>query len=208
MLGRHRAQAWSYPYIYFLRKEERKMRKTLKRVLACTLAAALSLGTAVTSMAAVPSPGQSQVPRDDKNVPSDNKFYTVDTNKSGTLTIVNSKATGKAKKTVAAKVKVKGVKYTVTAIGPNAFKSWKKVKTLILPSTVKTIKAKAFTGCKSLKTIILRNKKAAQVKKNAFKGLNTEKMTIKVKAKMTAKNYKKLQANLRKAGFKGKITKK
>lgn len=207
MLGRRRAQAWSYPYIYFLRKEERKMRKTLKRVLACTLAAALSLGTAVTSMAA-PSPVVSEKPISEKNVLSDNKFYTVDTNKSGTLTIVNSKATGKAKKTVAAKVKVKGVKYTVTAIGANAFKSWKKVKTLILPSSVKTIKAKAFTGCKSLKTIILRNKKAAQVKKNAFKGLNTKKMTIKVKAKMTAKNYKKLQANLRKAGFKGKITKK
>lgn len=49
-------------------------------------------------------------------------------------------------------MKVKGVKYTVTAIGANAFKSWKKVKTLILPSTVKTIKAKAFTGCKSLRT--------------------------------------------------------
>jgi hypothetical protein len=207
MLGRRRAQAWSYPYIYFLRKEERKMRKTLKRVLACTLAAALSLGTAVTSMAA-PSPDQSTKPIDMTNVGSDDGFYTVNTNKSGTLTIVNSKATGKAQKTVSAKVKVKGVKYTVTAIGANAFKSWKKVKTLILPSTVKTIKAKAFTGCKSLKTIVLKNKKAAQVKKNAFKGLNTKKMTIKVKAKMTAKNYKKLQANLRKAGFKGKITKK
>lgn len=182
------------------------MRKTLKRVLACTLAAALSLGTAVTSMAAS-SPVVAPKPVPMKNVTTDNRFYTVNTTAKGTVTITDAKATGKAKKTVAAKLKVNGVKYTVTTIGPNAFKKWKKVKTIYLPAGVKTISANAFKGCKNLKTIVLKNKKAATVKKNAFKGLNTKKMTIKVKAKMSAKNYKKLQTNLRKAGFKGKITK-
>lgn len=183
------------------------MRKTRKRILACTLAAALSLGTAVTSMAA-DSPVTSLKPVSATKVQTDNRFYTVDTTETGTLTITKAKATGKAKKTVTATLKVNGVKYRVATIGPNAFKSWKNVKTLILPGSVSLIKAKAFSGCKSLKTIVLKNKKATRVKKNAFKGLNTRKITINVKVKMTAKNYKKLQANLRKAGFKGKITKK
>ncbi|MDY4515067.1 MAG: leucine-rich repeat protein [Lachnospiraceae bacterium] len=183
------------------------MRKTMKRVIACALAAALSLGTALTSMAATPSPVVPKEPEKQVNVGSDDKFYKVNTETSGELAIVASKTVKKAKKTVPAKISVGGVKYTVTAVAPNAFKTWSKVKTLILPNTVKTIKAKAFTGCKSLKTIVLKNKKAAKVAKNSFKGLNTKKMSIKVKAKMTTKEYKKLQTNLRKAGFKGKISK-
>lgn len=182
------------------------MRKTLKRVLACALAAALSLGTAVTSMAA-DSPVVSPKPQEWSNVTTDNKFYTVNTDAKGGLAVTGAKTSAKAKKVVPAKLKVKGVKYTVTTIEPNAFKKWKKVKAIYLPAGVKTIKAKAFTGCKSLKRIVLKSKKATSVKKNAFKGLNTKKITIKVKAKMTTKDYKKLQANLRKAGFKGTIKK-
>ena len=206
--GKNRAYAgvWFCP-IYILRKEERVMRKTLKRVLACTLAAALALGTAVTSMAADSPVAPAKKPEKQTNVITDSRFYTVNTTTKGTITITASKATSRAKKTVAAKLKVNGVKYTVTTIGPSAFAKWKKVKSIYLPAGVKTIKANAFKGCKSLTTIVLKNKKAATVKKNAFKGLNTKKITIKVKAKMSAKNYKKLQLNLRKAGFKGKIKK-
>lgn len=182
------------------------MRKALKRVLACTLAAALSLGTAVTSMAAG-SPVVSPKPEQMSNVSTDNRFYTVNTDAKGTVAVTGAKKSAKAKKVVPAKLKVKGVKYTVTTIEANAFKKWSKVKAIYLPAGVKTIKAKAFKGCKSLRIIVLKNKKATSVKKNAFKGLNTKKITIRVKAKMTTKNYKKLQANLRKAGFKGKISK-
>lgn len=182
------------------------MRRTLKSILACTLASALALGTAVTSMAAN-SPVVSVSPVTQRQTTTDNRLYTVDTTKKGTVTITKAKAAGGTKKTVAAKLKVKGVNYTVTVIGANAFKSCKKVKTISLPASIKTIKTDAFKGCKSLKTIVLKNKKSITVKKNAFKGLDTKNMTVKVKGKMSAKNYKRLQANLRKAGFTGKITK-
>ena len=182
------------------------MRRTLKSILACTLASALALGTAVTSMAAN-SPVVSVSPVTQRQTTTDNRLYTVDTTKKGTVTITKEKAAGGTKKTVAAKLKVKGVNYTVTVIGANAFKSCKKVKTISLPASIKTIKTDAFKGCKSLKTLVLKNKKSITVKKNAFKGLDTKNMTVKVKGKMSAKNYKRLQANLRKAGFTGKITK-
>ena len=184
------------------------MRKTMKRVIACALAAALSLGTVLTSMAATPSPVTPKEPEKQENVPADGKFYRVDTEKSGELAIKASDTSRKQIKTVPARISVDGVKYTVTAVAPNAFTKWSGVETIILPNTVKSIKANAFTGCKSLKKIVLKNKTAVKVAKNSFKGLNTKKMTIKVKVKMTEKEYEKLLTNLRKAGFKGKILKK
>ncbi len=182
------------------------MRKTMKRILACTLAAALSLGTAVASMAAAPSPTVPMEPVDHTNITSDDGFYTVSTNKKGTATLKGAKRLKKkTKMSVPGWLKVQGVRYKVTRINGKSLKNWTKVKTLIFSKNVTLIKKYAFSNCKSLKTIVLRSKNVTNVKKNAFKGLNTKKMTVKIKGKLPLKKFKKQQANLRKAGFKGAI---
>ena len=63
----------------------------------------------------------------------------------------------------------------------------------------------AFAGCKKLTKITLKGKKVT-VKKGAFKGVNTKKVTIKA-SKMNAKQFKAFKKALKKAGFKGKVTK-
>ena len=52
--------------------------------------------------------------------------------------------------------------------------------------------------------ITLKGKKVT-VKKGAFKGVNTKKVTIKA-SKMNAKQFKAFKKALKKAGFKGKVT--
>ena len=64
-----------------------------------------------------------------------------------------------------------------------------------------------FTGAKKVKKIIVKGTKSFTVKKGAFKGLKSAKITVKVNKKMKAKEFKKLKKNLKKAGFKGKVTK-
>ena len=64
-----------------------------------------------------------------------------------------------------------------------------------------------FTGAKKVKKIIVKGTKSFTVKKGAFKNVNSKKITVKVNKKMSAKEFKKLKKNLKKAGFKGKIKK-
>ena len=130
---------------------------------------------------------------------------TVKTTENGTAAVKNVKSNKKSV-TVSSTVEVEGVEYKVTVIEANAFANCKKATKITLPSTVKKIKKKAFTGAKKVKTIIVKSKKAVTVKKGAFKGINTEKITIKA-SKMSKKQLKKFKKILKKAGFKGKIKK-
>jgi hypothetical protein len=180
------------------------LRKTVKKVLAGILAAALSFGSAVPAFAA-DSPTTSKTPAAQTGVAAEGKYYVGNTTSTGTVSITTTDPSTKDTKTIPTKLTINGVSYTVTTLESNALSNLDTVKTVILPPTLTTIKKQAFTGCKSLKTIVLKNKKATKVQKNAFKGLNTKKITVKVKVKMSDKNYKKLQKQLRKAGFKGKI---
>ena len=95
----------------------------------------------------------------------------------------------------------------MTVVAANAFKSCKNVTKITLPATVKKFNKKAFTGAKKVKTIVVKSKKAITVKKGAFKGLKTKKITIKA-GKMSKKQLKKFKKSLKKAGFKGKVKKK
>lgn len=95
-------------------------------------------------------------------------------NKVSVAGITNQKA---KKVTIPATVKIKGKKYTVTAIEKNVF-----------------------SGCKSLKQITVKSTKITKIGKNAFKNGN-KKAVIKV-PKSKKKAYKKL---LKKAGYKGKV---
>ncbi len=181
------------------------MVKAMKKVLVCTMAAALAFGTVNVAKAATASPTTSTEPEDASKVTATNGS-TVSTTSSGTATLNAVKKTTKKSVTVAATVKVDGVSYKVTVVAANAFKNAKKATKITLPNTIKKINKNAFKGTK-LKTLVLKGKSAITVKKGAFKGLNTKKITIKVNKKISKKNLKKLKKNLKKAGFKGKIKK-
>ena len=199
--------------VYGAGKEEMKMVQAFKKILVCTLATALTFGLAQSASAStkkVESTSMAVKPQTKKNVTAAKTggvVSTVDTKASGTATIKSIKKTSKKSVTVPGKVKVNGVTYTVTTIAANTFKNCKKMTKVSIPASIKTISSKAFTGAKKLKSITLKSTKAITVKKGAFKGLNTKKMTIKVNKKMSKKQFKKLQKSLKKAGFKGKIKK-
>lgn len=179
------------------RKERKKVVKAMKKVLVCTMAAALTLGSAQLASAAT-SPTQAPKPVTKNNVKASG--VTVNTKSNGTAVLTKAKS-GK-KVSVASKITVKGVKYTVTVINAKAFS--KKTTQVTLPATIKTINKSAFTGAKKLKKIVINSKKSITVKKGAFKGLNTKKITIQAK-KMSKKELKKFKKALKKAGFKGKV---
>lgn len=190
------------------------MRKALKKVLALTLVAVLTIGTAVTSSAAASSPTTGKKPIDqiadtDKGSTGNNAknpIYTVRTYDTGRARIIGA-ATIKKNVTVPNYVKVKGVKYRVTSIGAKSLKNWKSVKQITLSKNIKTIHHQSFKNCKSLKTLVVKNTKNIWFSPNTFKGINTKKMTVKFSKKMSKKTYAKMQKRLRKIGFKGKITK-
>lgn len=180
--------------------------KAMKRVLATALTAAVVLGSAnVASAAETQSPTTAPAATaQTKSVKVSGNTVKVKTTAKGTATVSAIKSTKKAV-TVASTIKVNGVSYKVTVIGANAFKKCKKVKTVTIPATVVTISKNAFAGCKKLTKITLKGKKVT-VKKGAFKGVNTKKVTIKA-SKMNAKQFKVFKKALKKAGFKGKVTK-
>ena len=183
------------------------MKKTLKKLLVCTLAAALTFGS-VSAASAAQSPVTSVEPEANTAVKAEKTngiVATVDTKANGTASLGTIAKTSKKSVVVAAKVTVNGVSYKVTVIKANAFKNCAKAKNITLPDTIKTIGANAFKGAKALKTITLKGTKAITVKKGAFKGVNSKKMTIKVSKKMSKSQLKKLKKALKKAGFKGKV---
>ncbi|MCR5797695.1 MAG: leucine-rich repeat domain-containing protein [Eubacterium sp.] len=176
------------------------MKKT--KIVALALAATLALSAPMTF--AAESPTSSTEAEDQTNVEASNGNK-VDTSSDGTAAI-NKVSSSKKAVAVAATVKVDGVSYKVTVINGGAFKKCKKATKITLPATVKNVKKKAFTGAKKLKKVILKGKKVVKFKKGAFKGLNTKKITVKA-SKLSKKNLKKLKKALKKAGFKGKVTK-
>lgn len=180
------------------------MKKALKKVLALTLAAVLTIGTAVTSTAAAPSPTTGREPVN-QTANSDNGIYTLKTYDTGRARVIGAK-TVKKNMTVPNYIKVNGIKYRVTSIGAKSLKNWGSVKKITFSSNIKTIHHRSFKNCKALKTIVVKNTKNVWFSPKAFKGINTKKVTIKFSKKMSKKTYAKMQKRLRKIGFKGKIT--
>ena len=87
-----------------------------------------------------------------------------------------------------------------------AFKK-SKVKTLKLNNAKTTINKNAFNGTKAKNVKIYVNGKLT-AKKGAFKGLNSKAKIIVSKKAYSKKAFNKLKKALKKAGFKGKITRK
>lgn len=91
---------------------------------------------------------------------------------------------------------VNGIRYTVTAIGNNAFKNNKKVKQIVIGKNVTKIGKKAFYGCKNLKKITIKSTKlkkkdigAKAFKKAGKKNYNKLKVIV---PKKCLKTYKKI----------------
>ncbi len=133
-----------------------------------------------------------------------NTGATVNTAADGTATVTNVAKSAKAVIPDAVTGE-NGTSYTVTAIAPKAINN--KVKTLTVGKNIRLIRAKAFSRAKRLRTIQFTGTNAVKVNKKAFKGINTKKITIKVKKQMSKKNYRAFAKSLKKAGFKGKIKK-
>ena len=178
------------------------MKKLMKKALVGILAATMMFGSVCTAYAATGSATEAPVLTKQESVKADNGTK-VNTSSNGTATVTAVKKTKKSV-SVASKVTVNGVKYTVTKIGAKTFANAKKATKVTLPATIKSIGAKAFTGAKSVKTIVINSKKAVSVSKTAFKGVDTKKMTIRV-TNMSKKQLKAFKENLKKAGFKGKV---
>lgn len=142
------------------------------------------------------------------------QYKTIDTSAVSFMEIKDKKST---KITIPETVMIGGKTFKVTAIGNNAFKNNKKIKSVTIGDNVKTIGASAFEGCtklgnitvgkgvttidknafqkcKNLKTLTIKSKKLKKIGKNALKGIKT---TAKIKVPSTKlKTYKNL--------FKGK----
>ena len=160
------------------------MKKLMKKALVGILAATMMFGSVCTAYAATGSATEAPVLTKQESVKADNGTK-VNTSSNGTATVTAVKKTTKKSVSVASKVTVNGVKYTVTKIGAKTF-------------------ANAFTGAKSVKTIVINSKKAVSVSKTAFKGVDTKKMTIRV-TNMSKNQLKAFKENLKKAGFEGKV---
>ncbi len=120
------------------------------------------------------------------------KVTNTDASGNGTAVLVGTlqKKTKLTKLTVPAAVTINGISLKVTEIGSNAFKGFKKLKSVTIGKNVTAIGKSAFQNDKKLKTITVKSNVLNKVGKNAIKGIY-KKAKIKVpKAKMKA--YKKL----------------
>ncbi|WP_408071416.1 leucine-rich repeat protein [Butyrivibrio sp. JL13D10] len=186
------------------------MHSVMKKVLGSVLAAALIVSTPVHAAVGSPTTGNQTITAPDQTADRVDVIpYTsiVDTNEDGTAAFSSIEKTTEKSVKVPSKVTVNGVEYTVVEIKAKAFTNATKATKITIPDSVKVIDKKAFSKAAKLKTIKFNNTKNIKVKKGAFKGLDTTKMTIKVTKKMSKKQFKKFKKTLEKAGFKGKIKK-
>lgn len=184
--------------------------KPFKKLVACILAATVVVSSALTASAATASPTTAPTPVTRTSVSSTIagvKKSKVNTNKSGTATVVKLAKNTKKTIKIPATVTVDGISYKVTSLKSTALKNSKKVTTVYLGSNVKSIGKNVFssTNAKKLKKIVINGTKSITINKKAFGKRNTSKMVIKVSKKMSSKEYKKLKKQLKNAGFKGKI---
>ena len=186
------------------------MIKGIKRFLAGMMVAAVAMTAVPATTFAATSPTTSVEPTKQTEVTAEKKNgieITVNTTKDGQAAIDVIEPTTKKKVTVASKVTVNGVSYTVTEISANAFTNCSKATKVTLPATITTIGKNAFSGNKTIKNIALTGKEAPAIDKAAFKGVDTKKMTVTYSKKMSKSEVKELKAALKAAGFKGKVKK-
>ena len=101
---------------------------------------------------------------------------------------VSVKGVSKKEKTITIPktVKLKGIKYKVTAISANAFKGNKNIQTVTVGSNVVKIGQRAFSGCKVLKQVTLSSSVKSLGKETFLNSKKLSKITIKT-TKLTSK---------------------
>ena len=108
------------------------------------------------------------------------------TNVSGTngeVAITSLKSKNAATVKIPATIKISGTTLKVTAIGKNAFKNMKKLKTVSMGKYVKSIGTSAFSGCKALTKVTI-GSNVTSIGASAFYGC-TKLKTIVIPAKVT-----------------------
>lgn len=151
-----------------------------------TLALVFSLAMSTAFAATSPTSGNKPVTKSNAGYTSETKTGTCSTYKSGKATIKTIKMKKAKKYAYFGVITYNKVKYNVYKVNKNAFSK-----------TKKSIRKKL----KGIK-IYYKNVRFA---KGAFKGLSTRKMTAYVKKNISKSAYKKIKANLKKAGWKGKV---
>ena len=169
---------------------------------AAMAAIAAATGTSTTSAATTPVAAESAKPDMSANSSIDSAKVKTAANGTAKISNIKSEAT---EVEIDSTVEVDGVSYKVKTIGKGALKNCDNVEIVTIPASVTKIEAGAFTGAENLKTVKINTKSSIKVEKGAFKGVDTTKMTIKVSKKMSDKQFAKLQKNLTKAGYKGKV---
>lgn len=124
------------------------------------------------------------------------KVTKVNNNGTGKVTLIGTTRKKSDKRFTSLKVgntvKIRGKSFKITAIGNNAFRGYKQLKSVTVGKNVKKIGTKAFYGCKKLKKIVINTTQlqAKKVGSKAFKGIYF-KVNIKV-PKPKLKSYKKI----------------
>lgn len=113
--------------------------------------------------------------------------------KKGEVSFIGCKNKKITRVTIPATVKYQGYTLKVTAVGPKALKSYKKLKSLAVGKNVKTIGKSAFVGCVKLKKITVQSLVLKKVGAGSLKGIY-KKAVIKVPSRKL-KAYKKLFRN-------------
>ncbi|MDO4523618.1 MAG: hypothetical protein Q4B57_10835 [Eubacteriales bacterium] len=187
------------------------MKNVAKKLAAFALAAVVALSSVAAVGAAEPAKSPAKAPVAEQQTGVEVSGVTVNTAADGTAAVTAARVTEKsdeapAKAVVPTSVTVKGVTYDVTTVKTGAFKNAGAVTKIVLGEKVVKVEKKGFTGAKKVKVIKVKGKKALEINKKAFKGVDTKKITVKA-VNMSNKQFKKTVKALRKAGFKGKITK-
>ena len=116
--------------------------------------------------------------------------------KGGTVKAIGISNAKKTSLKIPSAIKIAKKKYTVTAVASKAFKSNKKLKSVVFGANVKRVGEKAFYGCKNLQSVQFKSGKA-KFGKQAF-----AKTDSKMKLKAKKADQKTYQKRLKKAGAK------
>ena len=98
--------------------------------------------------------------------------------------------------TIPKTVTINGVKYKVTSIGDDAFKSNVNLTTLTIGANVTSIGSKAFYKCKKLSTVKINTKKLGTIGDKAFYGIQNKALFSAYRSKL--KSY---QSKLKNSGI-------
>ena len=190
--------------------------KTMKRILAAVLTAAIAvtpvsaLANGLPSPTAVPHPVRQYdtTPYYVKTVGK--QIAVVDTWDNGNCSIkrVNPNATTVSYTGITVKNGAiagtdtkSAVGYKVTRIKRGAFAKAAKVKSVTLGPTFRLIDYKAFTGAKSLRKIIIQATSIGRVDPGAFQGVDVKKIVVYVPSRTTAKQLAAFKEKFKALGF-------